>query len=204
MGIARSIWNYRPSAPLGNSPVFEWPPRPRAAIWWIVRRWVHLSAYVVFAACAIGVYFYAQPEMSAMKSLSVVWVAQIYVRNLVLMTVITGALHLRLVTFGAQGKKLKFDGRDMIKNNGTFTFKNQVHDNIFWSIASGVTAWTFFEVLFFWAAANGYAPMLSFRENPILSASALVWIPILTSMHFYWIHRLLHWPPPCMPCTIVT
>jgi sterol desaturase/sphingolipid hydroxylase (fatty acid hydroxylase superfamily) len=195
MPETRAIWNYRPQAPLRNSPVFAWPPRPRAAIWWVMRRWVNLSSYFVFMACALGVYFYAQPEMSTMKVLSLEWIALIYVRNLVLMIVITGALHLRLVTFGAQGKKLKFDARDMIKNNRTFTFKNQVHDNMFWTIASGVTAWTFFEVLFFWAAANGYAPVLSFRENPILSISALVWIPILSSMHFYWIHRLLHWPP---------
>jgi lathosterol oxidase len=195
MRITRSIWNYRPSAPLRNSPLFEWPLNPRAAIWWVVRRWVHISSYVVFAACALGVYFFVQPEMSTMKTLSFDWVALIYVRNLVLMIVITGALHLRLVTFGMQGQKLKFDARDMAKNNAAFTFKNQVYDNMFWSIASGVTAWTFFEVLFFWAAANGYAPVLLFRENPILSASALVWIPILSSMHFYWIHRLLHWPP---------
>ena len=195
MGKTRSKWNYRPSAPLINSPLFEWPPNPPAAIWWVVRRWVNISSYVVFAACALAVYFFAQPEMTAMKTLSLDWVAQIYVRNLVLMIAITGALHFHLVTIGLQGKKLKFDGRDMIKNNRTFTFKNQVHDNMFWSLASGVTAWTFFEVLFFWAAANGYAPVLSFRENPILTVSALVWIPILSSMHFYWIHRLLHWQP---------
>ena len=192
---ARSIWNYRPSEPLQNSPLFDWPPRPSAAIWWVVRRWVNITFYVVLGVCALAVYFFLQPEMVTMKTLSFDWVALIYVRNLTLMTVITGALHLRLITFGMQGEKLKFDARNMAKNNRIFTFKNQVHDNMFWTLASGVTAWTFLEILLFWAAANGYAPILSFRENPILSTSALVWIPILSSMHFYWIHRLLHWPP---------
>jgi len=192
---SRTAWNYRPRKPLKNSPIFEWPPKPGPAVWWILRRWVRFSSYVIFAVCALIVYYYAQPELAKMKSLTLDWIAQIYVRNLVLMIAITGSLHLHLVTLGVQGKKLKFDHREMIKNNRTFSFKNQVHDNMFWSIASGVTAWTLLEVLFFWGAANGYAPILLFRENPILSISALIWIPILSSMHFYWIHRLLHWPP---------
>ena len=32
------------------------------------------------------------------------------------------------ITFSMQGKRLKFDARSMMKENGTFTFRDQVHD----------------------------------------------------------------------------
>ena len=111
MANARSIWNYRLSKPLQNSPLFDWPPRPSAAIWWVVRRWASITFYVVLDVCALVIYFFLKPEMVIMKTLFFDWVALIYVRNLTLMTVITGALHLRLITFGMQGETLKFDAR---------------------------------------------------------------------------------------------
>jgi len=43
----------------------------------------------------------------------------------------------------------------------------QIRDNIFWTIASGVTVWTAYEVLMFWAMANDYAPMLTWAANPV-------------------------------------
>jgi len=58
-----------------------------------------------------------------------------------------------------------------------------------------VSFWTAYEVLLFWAMGNGYAPVLLPAENPILFAAILFLTPVWISLHFYWIHRLLHWPP---------
>lgn len=76
-----------------------------------------------------------------------------------------------------------------------FSFNNQVLDNIFWSIASGVTVWTLYEVLYFWGVANNVIPTLGFTSNPIAFVGWLLILPIFNSAHFYLIHRLLHWPP---------
>ena len=54
--------------------------------------------------------------------------------------------------------------RDLARDNRLYSFRDQVRDNMFWSIASGVTVWTALEVLYFWAAANGHAPGLTGRE----------------------------------------
>jgi len=43
--------------------------------------------------------------------------------------------------------------------------------------------------------ANGYAPMLTWAENPVWFAALFLLTPIWLSFHFYWIHRALHWPP---------
>ncbi|WP_287378379.1 sterol desaturase family protein [Mesorhizobium sp.] len=68
-------------------------------------------------------------------------------------------------------------------------------DNVYWSIASGATIWTIYEVLGLWAYANGYAPMLGFSEHPVWFVLWFVLLPIYGVFHFYWIHRFLHWAP---------
>jgi sterol desaturase/sphingolipid hydroxylase (fatty acid hydroxylase superfamily) len=77
----------------------------------------------------------------------------------------------------------------------SFTFNSQLWDNMFWTLASGVTVWTGYEALLFWAMANGYAPVLGFWDNPIWFLLLFPLTPLWISFHFYWIHRALHWPP---------
>jgi sterol desaturase/sphingolipid hydroxylase (fatty acid hydroxylase superfamily) len=65
---------------------------------------------------------------------------------------------------------------------------------MFWTLASGVTAWTIFQVVTIWMMANGYAPTITFASNPIWFVAALILMPIWSAFHFYWAHRLLHVP----------
>lgn len=190
-----SRWNYHPGLPIQVSPIMAWPPRPMAFVKWISGYWLAISSVVMEFFLAWAVFAWFQPDAGTMQNLAWEWVVQIWLRNLVLIFMVAGGLHLWFYSFTAQGKKLKFDAREMAKNNGAYTFRNQVYDNMFWTLASGVTIWTGFEVLYWWAAANGYAPGLVFAENPIWFAIWFVLIPIWSSFHFYWIHRLLHWPP---------
>ncbi len=154
-----------------------------------------LSGVSVFLVFALLVYTTFQPELATMGTLSFDWVALIYARNLVLLTVFAGGLHLYLYTFAAQDRRLQFDTRPLEKNKGTFTSRDQVRDNMIWSLGSGVAAWTVLEVLYFWGAANGYVPILTFAEAPVWIVVSALLLPPFRSAHFYWIHRLLHWPP---------
>ena len=188
-------WNFHPSLPIELSPIFAWPPKPLAWLNWISTYWLALSSVTLEVALAVVVYRSFQPDWVTMETLAPGWLFQIWVRNVILICLIAGGLHLWFYGFSAQGKALKFDARDLNRSNGSYTFRNQVLDNMFWTIASGVTAWTPYEVLYFWAAANGYAPRISVAESPIWFVVLMVLIPIWSSFHFYWIHRLLHWPP---------
>ena len=85
--------------------------------------------------------------------------------------------------------------RDAVRRARSFTFGNQVYDNMFWSIASGVTQWTIYECLILWSMANGYAPVMTWSDSPLLFLGWFLLIPIYTSLHFYFVHRFLHWPP---------
>ncbi len=191
----KSIWNYEPATPIPVSPIMDWPPRPLAWLRWISGYWLAIGAVTLELALAWAVFAVLQPPMEAMEVLAPGWVAQIWLRNMALMILVAGGLHLWFYTYSAQGKTLKFDARDLARDNGTYTFRNQVLDNMVWTLASGVTCWTLFEVLYFWAAANGYAPVLGIADNPVWFALWFVLIPIWSSFHFYWIHRALHWPP---------
>ena len=55
----------------------------------------------------------------------------------------------------------------MMRSNGTFTFRNQLLDNIFWSVVWGVPIWTLYEVIYFRAFDTGLSPAFQFSDNPI-------------------------------------
>ncbi|MDE0304941.1 MAG: sterol desaturase family protein [Albidovulum sp.] len=190
-----SEWNWNPDLPIPTSPLFRWPPKPIETVKWLSSYWLGISAVVVEFVLAFAVWEFLQPGIEEMKSFSFGWVFQIYVRNLALLTLVAGGLHAYLYSFRKQGSRLKYDARDLAKASRRFTFRNQVFDNMFWSLASGVTVWTAYEVAYNWAAANDYVPSLAIGQNPVWFVAWFALIPIWSSLHFYWVHRVLHWPP---------
>ncbi len=191
----RGIWNYHPPLPIPNSALFDWPPRPKEALWWLIRRWVQLTSGTLFLLTAVIVWMWVQPSVAAMETLAPGWIVGVWLRNIGLMVLFAGVLHLWLFTFSLQGDRLKYDARPLVTDNAAFTFRDQVRDNMFWTLASGVTAWTVFEVLYWWGAANQVIPTFAFRGNEFWFLVWLLLMPLWSSAHFYWVHRLLHWPP---------
>jgi sterol desaturase/sphingolipid hydroxylase (fatty acid hydroxylase superfamily) len=188
-------WNWNPDLPIAISPILSWPPKPMGVLRWISGSWLAVSSTLIELGLAALVFVLTQPEVEAMQSLALGWVATIWLRNLGLLCLVAGLLHVWLYRFSAQGQDLKYDARAFAVGNGIFKFRNQVHDNMFWSLASGVTVWTLYEVGYFWAAANALTPVTSFAASPVWSVLWVLLIPIWASFHFYWIHRALHWPP---------
>jgi len=188
-------WHWHPELPLDTATPFVWPPNISAMWRWLSNSWFSASTLLVFLATAGVTYAWFQPSPEAMCGPDWIAVLQIWLRNLILLSVFAGGLHVYLYRWRVQGKKRKFDPRDLARSHKAFMFRSQVRDNMFWSLASGVTFWTAYEVLYYWAAANGYAPGLTFAGSPVWFVAWFVLIPLWSSMHFYWVHRLLHWPP---------
>jgi sterol desaturase/sphingolipid hydroxylase (fatty acid hydroxylase superfamily) len=193
-GFARQ-WNYRPPVPIGVSPLFSWPPDPARMLRWIAERWFALAENSILVVVATVSWFWFQPPLEQAQTLAPGWIAAMYLRNLALMTAVAGGLHLYFYVWRRQGQRRKYDGRELVAKARAFTFGNQVRDNMFWTLASGVGFWTAYEALMFWAMANGYAPLLGWAENPVWFVALLLLTPMWISFHFYWIHRWLHWPP---------
>ena len=188
-------WNWHPDLPLKKATPFTWPPSLQEIWRWLKGSWFSLSTLVIWLVLGLLSWLYLLPDEVEMNNFEIGWIAQIYLKNLAIFSLITASLHWYLCTRKLQGKKRKFTHADMVKDKPIFTFSDQVKDNMFWSLASGVTIWTLYEVIYFWALANDYAPFISFSDNPVWF---VLWFPLISlwsSAHFYWIHRFLHWPP---------
>ncbi len=189
----RSQWNYTPALPLKVSPLFAWPPKPLATLRWFWTSWFLISERLILVGTAFLAWFYLQPALERCKFFEFGWIAEMYLRNLGLMVLVAGGLHLYLFTFRRQGEERKYDGRPLAKGRA-FTLGNQVHDNMYWTCASGVTVWTAYEAFLMWGFANGYLPALAFADNPVWFVALFLLVPVWESFYFYWIHRLLHVP----------
>lgn len=188
-------WNYRPSGSIQTSPLFRWPLKPASIARWFAARWLVFGENLIIAGLAVLTWMYLQPPLEESKTFAFAWIAQMFVRNVILITVVAGGLHLLLHVRKTQKDQLKFDTRELNGKGRMYTFNRQLHDNMFWTLTSGVFFWTAFEVLMLWAMANGYAPMLQWTQNPVWFVALFFLTPLWISFHFYWIHRFLHWPP---------
>ena len=187
-------WHHHPELPIKVSPVFVSPFNLKNIILWFLKSWFPLSERLFIVCFAFISWFYFHPTLTEAKTIQLGWISEIFIRNVVLMTLVAGGLHLYFYTFRKQHDKAQFDTRLHAKTHKKYTFKNKLYDNIFWTLASGVTIWTSYEVLMMWAMANGYAPVLTWAEHPIWFVALFFVIPLWESFYFYWIHRFLHVP----------
>lgn len=188
-------WHHVPQVPIQVSPFFSWPPKPARMVEWIAVRWFQMAENSILTVIALICWALLQPSLETTKTLSFDWIAAIWLRNMGLMILVAGGLHWFFHGAKRQAKTLKYDPRDLAVDGKNFTFGGQVRDNAFWTLSSGVGVWTAFEVLMFWAMANGYAPVLLWSDNPIWFIAVFFLTPVWISFHFYWIHRALHWGP---------
>ena len=187
-------WNYHPDLPLQNPSIFQWPPNPGFLARWFAHNWLTLSERVLMVLLAVVMWLFCYPTLADAQTFAFGWMFQTWAINLILIFLVAGGLHWYFYMRQGQGMTLKFDRRAQGKNNKLWDFSNQVHDNMFWSLTSGVALLTLFQVITMWLMANGYAPTITPASNPIWFVMSLILLPIWSAFHFYWVHRLLHVP----------
>ena len=134
-GAAKTAWLWQPPLPIKSAPLFAWPPQPVALAKYLVSPFFLWSLIIPFGALATLTWYYLQPPLAMSVTWQVDWVLWVFARNLGLMVVVAGGLHLFFYTFQRQGMKRKFDRRDLDRDNPKFFARNQVWDNIFWTCA---------------------------------------------------------------------
>ena len=189
------VWNYKPDIPLQNSSLFRRSLSLGLILSWFFKNWISFSEKIFLLIVAVFCWALIYPELEKAKIFEFQWVFQIWLANFAIMILFAGSLHLYFYTFKKQAKKLKFDYRSLTKKSRLYSFSNQVHDNIFWSLTSGVAQLTLFQVGTYWLMANGFSPCFkNLSDNPIWFCVLFVLLPIWSAFHFYWIHRFLHIP----------
>ncbi|WP_282171086.1 sterol desaturase family protein [Ruegeria atlantica] len=187
-------WHYRPDGPVSLNPLFKWPPRPAEVLKWYSGAWLQITALTLCLALAVTAYAFFFPPLESMQSFAPGWMFRIWLLNMVPQILVAGGLHWWLYMRKGQGMYKKFDRRDLTRNNGTFTFRNQVLDNIWWTLGSAMTVATVYQWIIYWAMANGYVPTITWSGAPVWFVVWMVFIPMWSGLHFYWVHRLEHHP----------
>ena len=192
-GTEAERWNHHPGEVRLN-PLFEWPPRPIAVFNWYRGAWFQVTAVTVPFLLALAMWWALIPPLERMQHFAFGWMLQVWLANLIPQILVAGGLQWWLYGRKGQGLAKKFDKRDLAYKNGIFTFNNQLWDNVFWTLGSAITVATIYQWGIFWAMANGYVPTVTFSENPVWFLFWLALIPMWSSFHYYWTHRLEHHP----------
>ena len=191
---ARKIWHYTPALPIGPAPYFNWPLKLQSSVAYFLRAWSPLTERFFVLVAAIVIWNSFTPSLDRTVTLQIDWMAEVFVRNFVLVLTLVGGLHLWFFTFRRQEDDTHYDARPLAKNSRIFLFGNQVWDNMFWTLCSTVPIGTLVECSMLWAMGNGYVTLISWSESPIYAVILLAIIPIWAGLWFYAVHRVLHFP----------
>ncbi|MDG2474848.1 MAG: sterol desaturase family protein [Paracoccaceae bacterium] len=195
-GRRDSRGNYKPYKRVGYPPIFIWPVQPLAAVKWIMSiPGYFLPWNTLYVSIGLIAWFFLSPPLESYANPSIKLTLLIFLRNSFLVTLYFGAFHYRLYIKRAQNTEYKFNLRWPSKNSKQFMFNNQNIDNIILTFFSGVTTWTAFELGILWVAANNFIEVISIDQNIFYFISMIFLIHFWRDLHFYVIHRLIHFQP---------
>ena len=190
----RGYW--KPESAIAYPPVFIWPPKPASALRWMVALPGYLFPWnALFLALAVIFWTWLTPDLATLTTLEPGWIGALLARNAVLLGLFYGGWHLWLYVLRRQGDRYKYSAKWPDAKNPAFLLGTQTRENVLLTFASALPIWTAWEVLTLWLMANGWVPVLDFQTNPIWFIVLLLIIPIWRDLHFYAIHRLIHFPP---------
>ncbi len=191
----RRVWHFTPALPVRQAPYFERPFSLRDSLKYLFDIWRPFNQRFLLLLLAIAAWTWFTPSLERAREFRLDWMLEIGLRNLVIVLVVAGGLHLLLFTFRRQGDDEHYDARPLVRNSKRFHFGDQVRDNMFWTLAGSVPIGTLWECLLLWAFANGHATLITFADNPAWFIGLLLIVPLWSGFHFYWQHRLLHTEP---------
>ena len=190
MPDSKPIQTYQPEI-ISKPPIYAWPPRPLAALKYLVVD-LFFPWTFVYILMAFPIWWYLTPELQTMASFNPGWLALLWLRNCVILVLFAGSLHWYLHRKKRQNNDFMLNRQWLSTDSSQFLWKDQVRDNMFWSIASGVTAWTAWEALCYWWYANG---RLTATDSLWYFVAMLYLLYFWSTTNFYFVHRLLHYKP---------
>lgn len=172
-------------------PLYAWPPKPIAALRYLFVDLLYPWGFI-YLALAFPTWWFLTPDLETMETLQLEWIALLWLRNCGFLFLFAGGLHWILHRKRRQGDRFQMNRKPLPGVDKKFLLGNQIHDNMFWSIVSGVTIWTAFEAISYWVYASGRLPII---ENPWYFIASVYLLFFWSTANFYCIHRFLHWHP---------
>jgi sterol desaturase/sphingolipid hydroxylase (fatty acid hydroxylase superfamily) len=188
--------DWKPQNQLHAPPVFVWPLQPLSFVRWFFGYPGYLFPWnAAYALTAFATWAFLTPSPSRLRHLEIGWISMVFAVNLVLVTAVTSFWHWRLYVRKQQGIAFKYSRRWLATDSPSFLFRDQLWENVLWTLASAVPIWTAYQVVTLWAQANGKLPYVDWRAHPIYCVLLMCLLPLIHEIHFYLVHRLIHWRP---------
>ena len=185
---------FEPPGPLLVPPIFERPPRPLAMLRYLLTSFLW-PYHLLWIAIAVIAHRYASPGVDEAERFTAGLVGALYLRNVVLMLVVIGGLHVWLHVRRAQGTRFKYDRRWLATDRPSFLFGDQTRDNMFWSLGSAALVAALFEGFMLWMYANDRFLRIDWSDSWPYVAAMTIALFYIEGAHFYLNHRLLHIDP---------
>ena len=186
--------NWKPSAALEVAPFWQRPFSLRKVLGWIPGYLWPWNAFHM--ATALAYWYLVIPDVETMRTLSWGWALRLYAVNAACIFVMYGAIELFYYVRRRQGTRFKYNAKFPSEQpSDVFWFKSQNIDNFLRSFLVTIPLWTVVELIILWCFANGYVPWLGWADNPLYLALLVLLAPAIHEVHFFLIHRAIHWGP---------
>ena len=183
---------FTPENEIKIPPIYKIPPPIIQSINWLYN--FFFPWWIPYFIMAYLSYLFIQINSQIMLNFDLKLFSFIWLKNFFFLFLFAGSIHWWLYIRKNQTLDYKYYAKWPTENNSKFLFKNQVKDNMFWSIVSGCTIWTAFESYVLWQQATGRVIVYSWNEEPLYLLLCTILMPFVGGVHFYIIHRILHIP----------
>lgn len=120
----RRTLHYTPALPIQVAPYWDWPLRPLASLADLLRSRNPVGLRCLFLIGVIITWTFFTPALSRAETLSLDWIADVWLRNFAILVAVAGGLHLLLWRFGVQGDTYRYDLRPMMSGTRAFWFRS--------------------------------------------------------------------------------
>jgi len=193
-GTRNKRGDWKPNEPVALPPMWRRPLSLPSVLKWFPGYLFPWNAFHL--ATALLYWRLVIPDIETMKTLSWGWALWLYSVNGLCIFVMYGSVELFYYVRRKQGTRFKYNAKFPADTpSDVFWFKSQNIDNFLRTYLFGIPMWTLVEVLMLWAFANGYVPWLAWADNPYWLVVLILAAPVIHDVHFFLIHRAIHWGP---------
>jgi len=187
---------WAPELPITVPAPLLWPPQPMKVLKYLFGfPGLYFPWLALYALIAFGIWTLLQVTGSDLRHLSAVWIALVVGCNAVITASFYGAWHYWLYVRRSQGIQFKYNPNWPKDSSDKFLFGRPTASNVFWTLCSAVPIWSAYLALTLWAQATGLTPATSWSQSPIYCTVLMLVLPFFHAVHFYVVHRAIHWPP---------
>jgi sterol desaturase/sphingolipid hydroxylase (fatty acid hydroxylase superfamily) len=190
----RNKWgDFRPRDPIGLPPFVKNSHRSSFSSWLVGLLWP-------WNALIIGIsvfwWFVVVPDFETMKTFEFGWIARLFIAKWVALFVWIGFFEYRLYVQRKQDRRFKYNAKFPAEQPSEyFWFKSQNLDNFLRSMFVSVPICVGYEVIIFWAFANGHGHWIDASTHPIYLAVIVFFIGTFHETYFFFAHWGMHWKP---------